>query len=132
MKKVILILVIIGAAVGLYMSRDGVQNTDTTGTKTVKTELDRSVSALGISIIPMEVTQDSRCPVDVQCVQAGTVTLRVFMKVPSGEASELLEFGKTIMVDGYEITLVEVEPEKKSLEVIEPKDYLFSFKVTSK
>jgi hypothetical protein len=56
---------------------------------------------------------DSRCPVDVQCIRAGDVTVSV----------TLTDFGSST------IALTDVTPAKKSKEEIKDTDYSFTFVV---
>ena len=38
--------------------------------------LNQRILTNGVHLTPLEVVSDSRCPIDVQCIQAGTVTVR--------------------------------------------------------
>jgi hypothetical protein len=73
-------------------------------------------------VVPLEILEDSRCPVDVQCVWAGRVRLRVQV---SGAPAELT-LGETANVAGTQLTLVRVEPQKRSGQTA-PVAYRFTF-----
>lgn len=42
----------------------------------------------GAFVTPQSVTEDSRCPADVQCVQAGTVRMSIRIEQPAGTSIE--------------------------------------------
>ena len=86
----------------------------------------------GIQIFPLEVTQDSRCPVDVQCIQAGTVKLKA--KIISGLGSSEVTFtlGEAITTEAEEIVLVKVLPVPNSKQTINKEDYRFTFQITKR
>lgn len=136
MKKIILGILIIAilAALGLYAYKSSGETRRTISeantNSEVSTGIDRTVEVLGITITPIELVEDSRCPTDATCAWAGTVNVRALLKVPSGEASELFEFGKPRVVEGITITLVEVNPVPDSRKPIRSEDYAFSFQVT--
>lgn len=74
--------------------------------------------------------QDSRCPIDVQCIQAGAVNINVTLSdktqtitknFPSDEIPET--FGM------YKISIVDVMPRRMSKQEINPKDYIVTFHV---
>ena len=77
------------------------------------------------------VQNDSRCPVDVQCIQAGSVnayiTISIFEKTISKNMSSNevpQEYGK------YKVSIAGVEPQAYSTKKIDQKDYRISFVVT--
>jgi heat shock protein HslJ len=74
--------------------------------------------------------QDSRCPIDVQCIQAGAVTVNVTLtdgvktetkNFPSDEAPQ--NFGV------YKISIFGIEPARESTKEIADKDYKITFRV---
>lgn len=83
----------------------------------------------GIFITPIEVSSDSRCPVDVKCIQAGTVTLKVKLQLGTNSEEKTLTLGKSVSFGGRLITLVLVTPAPHSKQVISPSDYEFEFSV---
>ena len=68
-----------------------------------------------IAVTPIEIVEDSRCPVEVQCIQAGSLIVRVKID-RNGEISErTMEFGSVVLVPGgvvrfYQAPAPSVEP----------------------
>jgi hypothetical protein len=79
-----------------------------------------------------EVLQDSRCPVDLTCVQAGSATLRFSLIESNGALNTLLlETGRPGEAShGLTFRLVEVEPAPRSTRPIDPRDYKARVEVT--
>ncbi len=84
----------------------------------------------GMHITPLEVVNDSRCPIDVQCIQAGTVTVRALIEVGTNSETVTLTLNKATTFVGKRITLVSATPAKSSKQVILPTDYKLGFEVT--
>ncbi len=99
-------------------------STDTSGTFTLA--LNETGESHGWSITPLLLVSDSRCPVDVQCIQAGTVEVRVRV----GSSTEVVRLAEPHVVAGGTITLVKVTPDMRSTARIAPSGYRFSFLVT--
>lgn len=92
--------------------------------------LSGSTSAFGVNIMPIEVLEDSRCPSDVNCIQAGTVRLEALVSDSLGESTRVFTLGQATSTSSYEITLSRVGPERTSDEVV-PRDdeYIFYFDI---
>lgn len=84
----------------------------------------------GVRITLHEVVGDYRCPVDVQCIEAGAITARVTMEtgdtredfnMPSDEAPR--PFGPV------QISIVDIAPPRVSTEEPDPQAYIVTFKV---
>lgn len=78
----------------------------------------------GITVRPLEVVEDSRCPASVQCVWAGRVRIRADI---SGEGTRELTLGEPAAVSGGTLTLVDVRPGKRAPGTIPSRDYQFTF-----
>lgn len=86
----------------------------------------------GMQIVFEGVEQDSRCPVDVQCIQAGSVVLRfkaedeiIMLELPGSAKT-----ANALVVGSYIITLVAVDPsEKRSTVNVDPLDYKATLRV---
>lgn len=90
-----------------------------------------STTIQGVTIGVLDLVEDSRCPTDVQCIQAGTVRVRV--AIDSYERPFTLTLGQPQVVEGATVTLVSVIPEQKYAgTTYRPSDYRFSFTVVPK
>jgi len=84
----------------------------------------------GLRVRPVAVVEDSRCPVDVQCVWAGRV--RISARIDLGRGSETRELTQGIpapVADGT-LELVEVQPAKPapSARPLASADYRFALR----
>ncbi len=79
-------------------------------------------------IDPVSVVEDSRCPVNANCVWAGTVKVSVHVENEMQAADEVLTLGQPTMVLGKTITLTEVRPQKTTAP-IPFSDYRFTFDI---
>jgi hypothetical protein len=95
----------------------------------VEVGLGQTASSLGVTITPLEVLEDSRCPIDVMCIQAGRVRLRVSLTSGLGRADQVFIIGEPIATKAEEIALIEVKPAKVSTIPIKDSDYRFTFKI---
>ncbi|MDO8728400.1 MAG: hypothetical protein Q7K26_00755 [bacterium] len=85
----------------------------------------------GVFITPLEVVSDSRCPIDVVCIWAGEVSLKV--KLDKGIINKEVIFKQQIplVFEGNTISLIDVTPENNSKQPINKEDYRFTFLITS-
>src|SRR3989344_2777456 len=95
----------------------------------VEASIDKKVTSKGVSITPLAVLEESRCPIDVVCIQAGTVRLRANLSSGAGEVDQVFKLNQKITTEAEEITLVRVLPATQSGKKIQPADYLFYFEV---
>lgn len=86
----------------------------------------------GLSIRPTAVLEDSRCPTDVQCIQAGTVRISVRIGSANGTSAREFKIGTTVTTEAQTITLTDVGPVKHANSTLTPGDYRFTFKVTKR
>lgn len=78
--------------------------------------------------VPMKVwavTEDSRCPSDVTCIQAG----RVKIALNYGSSTAELEIGQNVAVEGLPLTLDEVSPYPVSTHKTGDEEYRFTFSI---
>ena len=101
--------------------------TDTTGVFTLA--LGETGTSHGWTITPTALEEDSRCPIDVQCIQAGTV--RVSVRVGSSTSESIVGLTTPVAIEGGQITLVKVTPDKNSKNPTKPAEYRFSFLVVA-
>lgn len=82
-----------------------------------------------ISIRPVSIEEDSRCPIDVQCIQAGTVRVNVEVSSGMGKSVSILKLGQVFSTEGEVIILMSVMPDKNANVTLMEKDYRFVFTV---
>jgi hypothetical protein len=99
--------------------------------ETLDIKLNESDSAFGVNISPVAVEEDSRCPSDVQCIQAGTVRVRASVKARGETEAQtvVFELGTPMTIGLDQITLISVEPAPKEGAEIAQGDYVFTFSV---
>jgi hypothetical protein len=96
---------------------------------TIRTTVGQKMTGLNVALTPIEVTDDSRCPRDVQCIWAGTVKVRTKIESGLGTSEMVLELGQPVTTEAEEITLTEVTPGKVAGEEIPVSSYRFTFEV---
>jgi hypothetical protein len=84
---------------------------------------------MGLKISPLAVLEDSRCPIDVECIWAGTLRLRANLESFSGISEQVFVLGESITIENGSIKLVSVEPITDSKTNIDDSEYTFSFQV---
>ncbi len=82
-----------------------------------------------LSVKPVAIEEDSRCPSDVQCIQAGTVRIQIEMVSAQGTSTGILKLDEVFATKTESITMVGVEPGKISTATTSPDAYLFTIKV---
>ena len=90
--------------------------------------LNQRVYVDGLYVTPLEVLEDSRCPINARCVWAGRTRLSV--KVDLGSGSEVREIASDapIQVADGTLSLVEVQPDRIAGEQPRPvHPYRFGF-----
>ncbi|MCK9351694.1 MAG: hypothetical protein WCT49_01890 [Candidatus Paceibacterota bacterium] len=97
--------------------------------ETVMVSIGEKKTASDVSIAPRELLEDSRCPANVQCIQAGTVRMKALMISGLGTALQEFALGKMITTEAEEVTLIEVLPAAVAGVKIEPSAYQFVFTV---
>jgi hypothetical protein len=101
-------------------------DTETTGTFVLR--LNETGESHGWTVTPTALVEDSRCPADVQCIQAGTV--RVSVRIGDATAKEqTLTVLEPALIEGGRITLLTVDPAPISTKPIEKTEYRFTFLV---
>ncbi len=101
-------------------------------TTTIQTSINKTVTIGSVSITPIEVLEDSRCPRDVVCIQAGTVRLRTNINTSNVPVEQNFTLGQSVTIGSYNIELVSVIPGTVSIVQIKKEDYKFTFKIIKK
>lgn len=145
MNKYVALVLIIGIGVFLYFNNNrpdkvipSQESENEVGNETGRVmspgEVTLRVGETGnfsnLSLTFNEFIADYRCPIDVQCIQAGAVVANITLK--SGE--EELTLNKPsdevpLEFAGYEISIVNTNPPAMSQKTIDPKDYVVTFLV---
>jgi hypothetical protein len=86
----------------------------------------------GLQITFDKIIQDSRCPVDVMCIQAGTVTAQVTLRSGGKVQQANLVSDKVLYrFANYAIYLLHAAPAPHSKVEIDPNNYTIVFHVTN-
>jgi hypothetical protein len=114
---------------GSYVGRSGPKcefaRCPNAGTK-ITARINQKVVLDDVSITPLEVVSDSRCPKNVNCVWAGSVIIKVKAE-KGGQTKELeLELGKKVDVFGVSLHLDDVLP-VKTTDNVSKNEYNFVF-----
>ncbi|HXH00480.1 MAG TPA: hypothetical protein VNI79_08745 [Sphingomicrobium sp.] len=101
---------------------------------TVPVVVDSPTAGLGkiatvgtLRVRPMQIVEDSRCPINARCVWAGRLVLRAEARGASGREVRDLTLGEPITIQGTSLALVSVEPAKMAGTVGKPIPYRFTF-----
>jgi hypothetical protein len=92
-------------------------------------KLNQTGNVLGVRITPLEVMEDSRCPIDVVCIWAGQVVVRARLESGLGTALQLFTSNTPITTEAETVELIATQPAPTSGEKIAPGDYVFTFTV---
>jgi hypothetical protein len=94
-----------------------------------------NIEPAGINVTFVNVTEDSRCPSDVECVWAGQVSIVVDVSAPGGNSQLDLTLSggqsETKSFGNYSIRLVDVQPYPVSTKEISLSDYVAMLVVDS-
>lgn len=83
----------------------------------------------GPLVQPVEVIEDSRCPMNARCVWAGRVRVKMLWIRGNGEKQPFeATLGEPVQLADGQLTLESVRPEKMTNVTIKPSDYRFSFR----
>jgi len=83
----------------------------------------------GPLVQPVEVVEDSRCPMNARCVWAGRVRVKMVWIRGNGEKQPFeATLGEPLQLADGQFTLESVRPEKMTNVTIKPSDYRFSFR----
>jgi hypothetical protein len=82
----------------------------------------------GVTLTPHTLIEDSRCPLDVQCIWAGRVRITATITSGLGTAEQEFLVGEPITTEAEVVTLVDATPAKTTTGVPNA-DYRFTFKI---
>jgi hypothetical protein len=106
----------------------GSTSTATSGPITLEARINQAATTADLSIRPVEIIEDSRCAVGVQCIWAGTVRVKTTL-IMGGTAgtSTIITLNTPIKVGTRTLELSNVLPAPRQDIVIAPADYRFTF-----
>lgn len=81
------------------------------------------------SITVTKVTEDSRCPDNVQCIQAGTVKIELQSVTELGTKTDILELGKEFSLGSEKVTFTGITPNAKAGVTVNPEEYVITLTV---
>ena len=94
----------------------------------VDARLGQTVNVGGPRVTPLEVLEDSRCPMEARCIRAGSVRLKVRVATGAGSAVREVDSAKPLQVADGQLELVNLMPPRSVRGPIKPGEYRFSFK----
>lgn len=100
--------------------------------QTVTLKIGERKQVLGIYITPVKILEDSRCPIDVQCIQAGTVRVQLLVESGMGNGELTLKLNEKGTTETEEVTLTAVSPAPVSTEPSASRDYSLTFIVSKR
>lgn len=121
---------------GLFLMGRQTAGTDTTAQNATASTADIARIEIGMNtplvsnnvmISAAKVIEDSRCPSDVQCIQAGTVRVLLNTDTAAGTSTIEMALGETRTVGDFTFSLDGVKPYPVSTKKISPADYKFTF-----
>lgn len=81
-----------------------------------------------VRIRPLEVLEDSRCPVDVMCVHAGFFRVRVEIRTDRETRTEVMDWNRGLALeDARSLRLTEITPERRHEGPQDPRPYRLTF-----
>lgn len=100
--------------------------------ETIKFGKQKKFSASKLTVKFLSIVEDSRCPQNVQCIQAGNARIKV--EISNGTTKEVFEMNTTIgpkgaSFSGFAIYLDELAPMTKKNVKIKQKDYKGKFRI---
>lgn len=100
--------------------------------ETFTLKIGESKNVAGLTISPIRIVEDSRCPFGAQCIWAGRVAVE-FEVVAGGKTETKImnsDEDKVIEYEGYKIDMVDVKPDKPGAStILKATDYRIVFKV---
>lgn len=120
----VLVAVVAGGA-WLYLNGPGAQ-----GEGKLSLAVGESKTVGDTTVGVLELLEDSRCPIDVQCIQAGTVRVRSAVNALSRDF--VFTLNEPQEVEGKVVTLIDVQPRAKySNKPVSTEEYHFTFSVVA-
>lgn len=84
-----------------------------------------------VNLTPVNVDEDSRCPVGTQCIWAGQVRVKVLVEPAGANHAVFATLGQPLGVDGGTLLVEQVTPGRTSTGKIPPNHYHFTIRYTA-
>jgi hypothetical protein len=84
-----------------------------------------------VNLTPINVDEDSRCPVGTQCIWAGQVRVKVLVEPMGANHTVFATMGQPLGVDGGTLLIESVSPERSSTRQIPPSHYKVTIRYTA-
>lgn len=98
----------------------------------VKLRVGEQAVFAGVSIRPLSIEEESRCPSDVQCIQAGTVRIQLEIVSAMGTSTDMLPLLAFITTEAQKITFTEASPYPVAGAPISVGAYVLHFEVVER
>jgi hypothetical protein len=90
--------------------------------------IDQPVAVADLSLTPLRVIEDSRCPINARCAWAGRIVVETLVAGTGWGEVLPLELGEPAGTHGYVLNLVSAEPgQMAGADPVKPGDYRFAF-----
>ncbi|HLP44108.1 MAG TPA: hypothetical protein VK145_02410 [Candidatus Nanoarchaeia archaeon] len=91
---------------------------------------EKFVGQTGVEITVKQVTEDSRCPANANCVWAGRLVVKADVSFDGGPVQEKsIEVNTVLELPEGKITFTDVKPAKILNGTIKPEEYIFTFSI---
>jgi hypothetical protein len=88
----------------------------------------QAVRVGGLVVTPLNVVEDSRCPMNARCVWAGRVIVQTRIEGAGWRETANLALGVIYTTHGQMLALAAVAPEKTTDHQIQPREYRFNLR----
>ena len=106
----------------------GCVTTRTNDDGSIDGKLGQTVNVGGPKVTPLQVLEDSRCPMEAKCIWAGRVRLSVRVATGAGSSIQELSSDKPLQVADGQLVLQGVMPPRSTQRTLAPSDYRFTLK----
>ncbi len=102
-----------------------------TSTSALTLAIGETGTSSGVAVTPTKLIEDSRCPKDVTCVRAGTVSVKTMIRSVASTTEAVLTLGQPVHIGYAFIMLSTITPGKSSTTTLLESDYRFMFTTRS-
>ncbi len=99
---------------------------------TVTSGIGHRSQLVGRTMTPLEIIEDSRCPANVRCIQAGTVRIKLRLQERRVSSEAIIGLDQPVRLQTAWLHLVGVYPARVVPDVLSQSDYRFTFAITER